>query len=195
VPIKTPTTNPNATLERCKLCLQSSDGAPEHLESLRAELGKLAVQQAEIARQMNEIRATLENCTTCCDNAAILAFINLREQGMIWAETCSALKLKPSTLRAKTNQRFVKVGRRLQEPWAKNLPHRERLTALMRDHNLAALKFSLLADEPFKETVTHLSLPENPGVQSPKRPTILFASEADKLLEKVESQAGCFVSQ
>ena len=164
------------------------------MESLRAELSNLAVQQAKIARRMNEIKAALENCTTCCDNAAILSFINLREQGMTWAKTCSVLNLKPSTLRARINQRFVKVGRRLQEPWAKNLPHRERLAALMRDHSLATLKFSLLAEEPFKETVTHLSLPENPGVRGPSCPTILIASEADKLLEKAESQGGCSVS-
>ncbi len=160
MPIETPTTNPNATHERCTFCSKDRNKSLAHPESLGAELSKLAEQRDAITRRMAEIKAALENCATCCDNETIRAFINLRQTGMTSAKACSTLDFKPSVLHAKINQRFVKIGRRLHEPWAQDLPHRDRLMALIRDHSLATLKFSLLTDEQFKEIVTHLALPE-----------------------------------
>ncbi len=143
--------------------MKGRNGTVDQAESLKAELKELSVQRAAITQRMDEIKAALDNCATCCDNAVILAFINLREEGMTWENACRALKLKPSTLRTRINQRFTQTGRWLNEPWAKDLPHRERLIALIHDSTQATLKFSLLTKEQFKETVTQLTLPEKLG--------------------------------
>ncbi len=157
MPIKTPTINPSATHDRCKSCSQGKNGTPEHVTHLQAELGKLALQRAAITRQMDDIKAALAHCTTCCSNTSLMAFVQLREEGLTWSQACNALHLKSSALRSELNQRFVTLARRLQEPWAKNLPHQERVVVLIRDHGLATLKLSLLNEAQFQEAVTHLA--------------------------------------
>ena len=127
---------------------------------LRAELKQLTEHQSDTARQINDIKTALSHCSTCCDDASIFAFLNLREQGLTWDKACNALSLKPSTLRAKTNQRFVNITKKLHEPWARDYLGRERLIALITGNTTAILKFSLLSEEQLKEAITQLALIE-----------------------------------